>query len=124
MLLACAENLHAKDDFSKELKEFTVIGSTNHMKLKPDGYIYDVENDSTLRNKWALDIFRQIPTLDVNLNGDVLSMQNKQLVYKLNGVTDPWLADMKNFLLSLSSNYVKRIEFTNNPNGDNPSETL
>ncbi|MDE6222809.1 MAG: outer membrane beta-barrel family protein [Muribaculaceae bacterium] len=121
MLLACAENLHAKDDFSKELKEFTVIGSTNHMKLKPDGYIYDVENDSTLRNKWALDIFRQIPTLDVNLNGDVLSMQNKQLVYKLNGVTDPWLADMKNFLLSLSSNYVKRIEFTNNPNGDNPN---
>ncbi|MDE6280124.1 MAG: outer membrane beta-barrel family protein, partial [Paramuribaculum sp.] len=104
------------------LREVTVKAERNNFKILSDRYIYDVSSDSTLRDLSTFEAFRKIPILNVNLNGQISSMQGKQLTYKVNGLIDPILwGDLQTALLSLKARHVSRIEIVENPNGDNPN---
>lgn len=104
------------------LREVTVKAERNNFKILSDRYIYNVASDSTLRDRSTFEAFRKIPILNVSLNGQISSMQGKQLTYKVNGLTDPILwGDLQNAFLSLKARYVSRIEIVENPNGDNPN---
>lgn len=104
------------------LNEVTATGVRQLFKIKSDRYVFYVASDSTLQELSTFDAFKKIPILNVNLNGSISSMQGKTLIYKLNGLRDPLLqGDLQSILLSLRAKYVKRIEFVENPDGDNPN---
>ncbi len=97
------------------LREVTVSAQRNNFKILSDRYVYDVASDSTLRNATTFDAFRNIPILNVSLNGQISSMQGKQLTYKVNGLVDPILwGDLQTAFLSLRARYVSRIEIVEN----------
>ena len=104
------------------LHEVAISAIRNNFHVKSDRYIYDVASDSALIGKSTFEVLGRIPILNVTLDGKISSMQGKNLVYKINGLTDPLLSgDLETALRSLKADYVKQIELRTNPNGNSPN---
>lgn len=104
------------------LREVTVSAIRHKFHVKSDRYIYDVASDSTLIGKSTFDALGRIPILNATIDGNISSMQGKNLVYKVNGLSNPMLTgDLQTALRSLKADYVKRIELKNDPTGNNPN---
>lgn len=104
------------------LREVHVSAIRHFFRVKSDRYIYDVDSDSTLIGRSTLDALSKIPILNVTINGDVSSMEGKNITYKVNGITDPLITgNLQAALRLLKAKYVKRIEMRNNPTGNDPN---
>ncbi|MDE6222772.1 MAG: outer membrane beta-barrel family protein [Muribaculaceae bacterium] len=109
-------------DLGYVLKEISVSPIKNSFLIKPDCYVYNVAADSALIGKSTFDALGRIPILNTTLDGSISSMQGKNLVYKVNGLTNPMLSgDLQTALRSLKAEHVKRIELRNDPNGSDPN---
>ncbi len=101
------------------LREISVSAARRNFIVKSDRYIYDVASDSALTGKSVLDALGRIPILNTTLEGNVSSMQGKRLIYKINGLVNPLLTgDLPTVLRNIKADYVKRIELSDNPNGN------
>lgn len=104
------------------LREVSVSAIKNNFHIKSDRYIYDVAADSSLAGRSTFDALGRIPILKVSINGSISSMQGKNLVYKVNGLTNPLITgNLETALRSLKADDVKRIEMRDNPTGNAPN---
>ena len=104
------------------LQEVTVSAIRNKFHVKSDRYIYDVASDSALIGKSAFEALGRIPILNATIDGNISSMQGKNLVYKVNGLSSPMLTgDLQTALRSLKADYIKRIELKSDPTGNDPN---
>lgn len=104
------------------LREVTVSVIRNKFHVKSDRYIYDVASDSALIGRSAFEALGRIPILNATIDGNISSMQGKNLVYKVNGLSNPMLrGDLQTALRSLKADDVKRIELKSNPTGNDPN---
>ena len=93
------------------LREVTVSAIRNKFHVKSDRYVYDVASDSALVGKSAFEALGRIPILNTTIDGHISSMQGKNLVYKVNGLSSLTLTgDLQTALRSLKADYIKRIE--------------
>ncbi len=91
------------------LREVTVSAIRNKFHVKSDRYIYDVASDSALIGKSTFEALGRIPILNATIDGNISSMQGKNLVYKVNGLSNPMLTgDLQTALRSLKADYIKR----------------
>lgn len=109
-------------DMGYVLREVTVSAIRNKFQVKSDRYVYDVASDSTLIGKSTFEALGRIPVLNATIDGNISSMQGKNLVYKVNGLSNPMLTgDLQTALRSLKADYIKRIELKDNPTGNDPN---
>lgn len=109
-------------DMGYILQEVTVSAIRNKFHVKSDRYIYDVASDSALIGKSAFEALGRIPILNATIDGNISSMQGKNLVYKVNGLSSPMLTgDLQTALRSLKADYIKRIELKSDPTGNDPN---
>jgi hypothetical protein len=104
------------------LREVTVSAIRNKFHVKSDRYVYDVASDSALVGKSAFEALGRIPILNTTIDGHISSMQGKNLVYKVNGLSSlTFTGDLQTALRSLKADYIKRIELKSDPMGNNPN---
>lgn len=109
-------------DLGYVLREVAISTIRNKFHVKSDRYIYDVASDSTLMGKSTFDALGRIPILNATIDGSISSMQGKNLVYKVNGLSNPMLTgDLQTSLRALKADYVKRIEIKDDPTGNDPN---
>lgn len=98
------------------LKEVEIKAIRNLVKMEPGKLTYNVEHDADAQEKSVLDIMHKIPMLNVNSKGQITTVNDKQIIYKLNGMRDPLLrGDITTVLQAIGAKYVKRIELDYQP---------
>lgn len=97
------------------LHEIEVLGYRNLVTFKPDRIIYDVGSDSSAQKEKAIETLRKVPGLIVNRKGEISSDFGKDIVFKLNGLSDPLIASPAELLNVLGSEHIKRFEVVLQP---------
>ncbi len=97
------------------LKGITVTDLRRIVTYKAGCIIYDVNTDSTALHEKAIETLRKMPGLLVSRKGDISHDFDKQIVYKINGLSAP-IATIPSLLLeALPSKYINRFELVTQP---------
>ncbi|MEO8577785.1 MAG: TonB-dependent receptor, partial [Gemmatimonadales bacterium] len=105
-----------------ELKSLEVTGQRQEVELAPDRNTYVVRDMPTTRGGTALDVLRNVPSVDVDIDNVVSLRGNSGVVVQINGRPSPMKpAQLGNFLAQLPADIVERIEVVPNPSArDDP----
>lgn len=104
------------------LQEIEVSAYRNVVTFTPDRILYDVSSDSCAQKEKAIETLRKVPGLMVNRKGEISSDFGKNIVFKLNGLSDPLIGSSIELLNVLDSKHIKRFEVIVQPSlsyGDN-----
>lgn len=86
--------------------------------LAPDRNAYVVKEMPTTRGGTALDVLRNVPSVDVDIDNIVSLRGNPGVIVQLNGRPSPMKAgQLGNFLAQLPADIVDRVEIVSNPSG-------
>lgn len=99
-----------------DLKEVTVTAQKPFIERRIDRTIVNVENSILATGSTALEILERAPGVIVNQN-DAISLRGRSgVIVMIDGKPNPMSgADLANFLRSLPSNTIDRIEIISNP---------
>lgn len=84
-----------------DLGVVVVKGNKPLVTYKADRFVYNVDADSSALNEMAIETLRKVPTIMVNRKGEISSDFEKNIVFKLNGLNDPLIANPQNVLNAL-----------------------
>ena len=106
-----------------ELQSVTVTGQTKDVQLAPDRNTYVVRDMPTTKGGTALDVLRNVPAVDVDIDYIVSLRGNSGVVVQINGRPSPMKpAQLGNFLAQLPADIVDRVEVVSNPSArDDPT---
>ncbi len=106
-----------------ELKAMDVTGRRQDVQFAPDRNTYVVRDMPTTRGGTALDVLRNIPSVDVDIDNIVSLRGNSGVVVQLNGRPSPLKPQqLGNFLSQLSADVVQQVEIIPNPSArDDPT---
>src|SRR5467141_2383237 len=104
------------------LQPLQVTGQKQDVELAPDRNIYVVRDMPTTRGGTALDVLRNVPAVDVDIDNVVSLRGNTAVVVQLNGRPSPLKpAQLGNFLAQLPADLVDKVEVISNPSArENP----
>ncbi|MDQ6717677.1 MAG: TonB-dependent receptor, partial [Gemmatimonadota bacterium] len=105
-----------------ELTAQVVTAQKQTVTLAPDKNTYVVRDEPTTRGGSALDVLRNVPSVDVDIDNVVSLRGNTGVVVQMNGRPSPLKpAQLGNFLAQLPADLVDKIEVIPNPSArDNP----
>jgi outer membrane cobalamin receptor len=105
-----------------ELSALVVTAQNHTVQLAPDKNTYVVRDMPTTRGGSALDVIRNVPSVDVDIDNIVSLRGNTGVVVQLNGRPSPLKpAQLGNFLAQLPADMVDKVEVIPNPSArDNP----
>lgn len=108
-----------------ELQALEVTGQRQDIQLAPDRSTYVVRDMPTTRGGTALDVLRNVPSVDVDIDNIVSLRGNSGVVVQINGRASPMkAAQLGNFLAQLPAGIVDRIEVVPNPSArEDPTGT-
>jgi len=104
------------------LQPLQVTGQKQDVELAPDRNIYVVRDMPTTRGGTALDVLRNVPAVDVDIDNVVSLRGNTGVVLQINGRPSPLKpAQLGNFLAQLPADMVDKVEVVPNPSArENP----
>ncbi len=99
-----------------ELQSLVVTGQKPDVLLAPDRTTYVVRDMPTTRGGNVLDVLRNVPSVDVDIDNVVSLRGNSGVVVQINGRPSPMKpAQLGNFLAQLPANMVDKVEVVPNP---------
>lgn len=108
-----------------ELQTLEVKGQRQDVQLAPDRSTYVVRDMPTTRGGTALDVLRNVPSVDVDIDNIVSLRGNSGVIVQINGRPSPMKpAQLGNFLAQLPAGIVDKIEVVPNPSAkEDPTGT-
>ena len=105
-----------------EMQRVVVSERQRDVQLQPDRNTYVVRDMPTTRGGNALDVLRNVPSVDVDIDNVVSLRGNSGVVVQINGRPSPMKpAQLGNFLAQLPADMVDKIEVISNPSArDDP----
>ena len=106
-----------------ELKALDVTGKQQDVQFAPDRTAYVVRDMPTTRGGSALDVLRNVPSVDVDIDNIVSLRGNSGVIVQINGRPSPLKPQqLGNFLSQLSADMVDKVEVISNPSArDDPT---
>ena len=106
-----------------ELRSVDVTGRRQDVQFTPDKNTYVVKDMPTTHGGNALDVLRNIPSVDVDIDNIVSLRGNSAVVVQINGRPSPLKPQqLGNYLSQLSADMVAQIEVIPNPSArDDPT---
>ena len=99
-----------------QLQPMVVTGQKRDVELAPDRNTYVVRDMPTTRGGTALDVLRNVPAVDVDIDNVVSLRGNSAVVVQINGRPSPLKpAQLGNFLAQLPAEMVDKVEVVPNP---------
>ena len=94
-----------------QLGEVQVTGERDYMEFRIDRTVYNVEDQPVTSGGSATDVLRNIPSLEVDIDGNVSLRGSQNVAVLINGRPSNMSGDMlASFLESLPSNTIERVE--------------
>lgn len=101
---------------NKNLSDVTVVGRRSTLNTSIDRKVYNVEQDVMSRSGSASDILKNIPSVEVDVEGNVALRGSGDVVILINGKPSPLMGRTKaEVLQQLPANSIERIEVITNP---------
>ena len=98
------------------LTNVTVTGTRSQLNTSIDRKIYNVEQDIMSRSGTASDILRNIPSIEVDVEGNVALRGSGDVMILINGKPNPLMGRTRaEVLQNLPANSIERIEVITNP---------
>ena len=108
-------NIFIAED-AKTLKEVTVTGQRSSMKLEVDRKTFNVEQDIASTGGSATDVLENIPSVEVDNDGNISLRGNSSVEVWINGKSSGLTSDNRGDILrQLPSESIERIEVIDNP---------
>lgn len=91
--------------------------------LAPDRNIYSTKNMTAASGGTAIDVLRNVPSVEVDASNQVSLRGNQNVVVQINGRPSPLKGEqLGNFLAQLPASMVKNVEVATNPSAKNDPE--
>ncbi len=105
-----------------ELPPVQVTAPEQAVQLAPDRNTYVTRDMATTRGGTALDVLRNVPTVDVDIDNNVSLRGDPGVVVQINGRPSPLkAAQLGNYLAQLPADMVDKVEIVTNPSArENP----
>jgi ferric enterobactin receptor len=101
----------------------SVIAERDEVELAPDRNSYSTKNMTTASGGTAVDVLRNVPSIEVDGTNNVSLRGNGNVVVQINGRSSPLKGEqLGNFLAQLPASAVKNIEVATNPSAKNDPE--
>lgn len=101
---------------SKTLTSVTVTGTRAQLNTSIDRKTYNVEQDVMSRSGTAADILKNIPSVEVDVDGNVALRGSGDVIILINGKPNPLMGRTRaEVLQQLPANSIERIEVITNP---------
>jgi Outer membrane protein beta-barrel family/Carboxypeptidase regulatory-like domain len=108
-----------------QLQSLQVTGQKQEVQLAPDRNTYIVRNMPTTRGGTALDVLRNVPSVDVDIDNVVSLRGNSGVIVQINGRPSPMKpAQLGNFLGQLPADIVDKVEVVTNPSARDDPEGI
>lgn len=106
-----------------ELAAQQVTAERADVVLAPDRNIYSRKNMTAASGGTAIDVLRNVPSVEVDASNNVSLRGNQNVVVQINGRPSPLKGDqLGNFLAQLPASMVKNVEVATNPSAKNDPE--
>jgi outer membrane receptor protein involved in Fe transport len=100
---------------SQALKEVEIVGEKNMVELSADKKVFNVEKNITAVGGSATDVLKNIPTLSVDVDGDIL-LRGKETTLLIDGKPATLLGgEVADALQSLPASVIQSVEIITNP---------
>ncbi len=101
---------------SKELNEVLVTGKKSMLKTSIDRKIYTVDQDIMSKSGAASDILKNIPSVEIDIDGNVSLRGSGDVMILINGRPSPLMGKNRaEALQQIPANSIERIEVITNP---------
>jgi outer membrane cobalamin receptor len=101
----------------------TVSAERPDVTFAPDRNIYSTKNMATAAGGTAIDVLRNIPSVEVDASNQVSLRGDQNVIVQINGRPSPLKGEqLGNFLAQLPASTVKNIEVSTNPSAKNDPE--
>jgi outer membrane cobalamin receptor len=99
-----------------QLEGVAVTGAATEARLAPDRNTYTVRDMPATQGGTAVDVLRNVPSVDVDIDNVVSLRGNSTVVVQINGRPTPMKgSQLGNFLAQLPANLVDKVEVIPNP---------
>lgn len=106
----------AMSNAAKQLNEIVVTSSKSTLNTSIDRKVYNVDQDIMSKSGAASDILKNIPSVEVDIDGNVLLRGSSDVMILINGKPSPLMGKTRaEVLQSLPANSIERIEVITNP---------
>jgi outer membrane receptor protein involved in Fe transport len=105
------------------LEAQTVTAERSEVTLSPDRSSYSTKNMTVASGGTAVDVLRNVPSVEVDGNNNVTLRGNTNVVVQINGRSSPLTGEqLGQFLTQLPASAVTRVEVATNPSAKNDPE--
>lgn len=107
------------------LSDVTVTAAQTDVVVAPDRTSYTVKDMPAASGGSAVDVLRNVPSVEVDGDNKVSLRGNENVVVQINGRLSPMRGEaLGNFLAQLPANLVARVEVVPNPSAKNDPEGM
>lgn len=105
------------------LQQQTVTAERADVMLAPDRNSYSTKNMATVSGGTAVDVLRNVPSVEVGASNTVSLRGNENVVVQINGRTSPLRGEqLGSFLAQLPAHAIARVEVATSPSAKNDPE--
>ena len=109
--------------FAVKLESQVITGERQDVVLSPDRNSYSTKNMTTASGGTAVDVLRNVPSVEVDGNNNVTLRGNTNVVVQINGRSSPLSGEqLAQFLAQIPASTVSRVEVATNPSAKNDPE--
>lgn len=103
-----------------QLEGQRVVAEKEEVALAPDRNTYSAKNLTAAAGGTAVDVLRNVPSVELDANNNVSLRGNTNVVVQINGRPTPLKGDqLANFLAQLPASVIKHVEVATNPSAKN-----
>ncbi|MDB4885957.1 MAG: TonB-dependent receptor [Gemmatimonadetes bacterium] len=108
---------------AQQLAGQEIVAEREDVALAPDRNSYSTKNMATASGGTAVDVLRNVPSVEVDGTNNVSLRGNSNVVVQINGRPSPLKGEqLGNFLAQLPASAVKNVEVATNPSAKNDPE--
>ena len=109
--------------FAVTLQSQVITGERQDVALSPDRNSYSTKNMTTASGGTAVDVLRNVPSVEVDGNNNVTLRGNANVVVQINGRASPLSGEqLAQFLAQIPASTVSHVEVATNPSAKNDPE--